>query len=105
MVRPMVPPAPAHVNEQPMADCEETLRELEVFLDGELTPEDIDHIRHHLEDCLDCLQVFDFHAELRTVIRTKCQEQQVPPGLMERVKACFGDDVTAGDRPEPLGQS
>jgi len=86
-----------------MADCEETMRELEVYLDGELTPADIEHIRHHLEDCLDCLQVFDFHAELRAVIRVKCQEQVVPPGLLERVKACFGDDIAAAglDMPRP----
>ena len=76
-----------------MADCEETLRELELYLDGELSTHDLAHIRSHLEGCMDCLQVFDFHAELRQVIATKCREQQVPPGLLERVKACFGEQA------------
>jgi len=78
-----------------MPDCEETLRELEMFLDGEMSAEELAHVRVHLQDCLDCLHVFDFHVELREVIRAKCQEQEVPPGLMERVRSCFGDDVVA----------
>ncbi|MCU1358767.1 MAG: rsrA, partial [Ilumatobacteraceae bacterium] len=50
-----------------MADCNETLRELDAFLDHELTAETHVAIRAHLEGCPDCLQTFDFHAELRTV--------------------------------------
>ena len=49
-----------------MADCNETLRELEAFLDGELSEEARDVIHAHLGGCTDCLQAFDFHAELRT---------------------------------------
>jgi mycothiol system anti-sigma-R factor len=56
-----------------MADCEETLRELYTYLDGEL-PTDSEHtVAAHLEGCLDCLQAFDFHAELRAVIAKKCR--------------------------------
>ena len=80
-----------------MADCEETLRELQAFLDGEMTPEELEHVRLHIDDCLDCLHVFDFHEELRMVIRTKCREQAIPDGLVERVRACFGDTATSPD--------
>ena len=73
-----------------MADCEETLRELELFLDGEMSAREFEHVRHHLEECLECLQIFDFHAELRTVIRSKCREQKMPPGLLARIEECFG---------------
>ncbi len=76
-----------------MADCNETLRELETFLDDELTDETRLHIRAHLEGCLDCLQAFDFHAELREVVATKCHNDELPPGLLDRIAACFGDDV------------
>jgi anti-sigma factor (TIGR02949 family) len=78
-----------------MADCEQTLRELEIFLDGELTADDLEHVRAHLGECLDCLQVFDFHMELKSVIRAKCREQQIPPGLLGRVKSCLGDEHAA----------
>ncbi len=73
-----------------MADCEETLRDLYAFLDHEVAPSTREHIEHHLAGCLDCLQAYDFHAELRTVIKEKCRDE-VPPGLMDRVRACFGE--------------
>ena len=51
-----------------MSDCNDTLRELETFLDDELTPETRDAIHAHLDGCPDCLQAFDFHAELKAMI-------------------------------------
>ncbi len=74
-----------------MGDCNETLRELDHFLDGELSTEARVAIQHHLEGCLDCYSAFDFHAELKQVIARKCASEAVPPGLLDRVKACFGD--------------
>ena len=38
-----------------MADCNETLRELYLYLDGQLTDEDRAHIAQHLEDQLGTL--------------------------------------------------
>ena len=75
-----------------MADCNETLRELETFLDDELTDETRAGIQAHLGGCQDCLQAFDFHAELRTVISTKCKNDEMPPGLLSKIEACFGED-------------
>lgn len=77
-----------------MSDCEEILEELYEFLDGELTPETKESIRRHLDGCLDCLHIFDFHAELRMVIAAKCRDE-VPPGLLERVQQCFGAEEDA----------
>ena len=78
----------------PMADCEEVLRELYGFLDGELTPEAKKAIGRHLDECLDCLHVYDFHAELRIIIARKCREQSMPPGLLARVKDCLGMEAS-----------
>ena len=78
-----------------MTDCNETLRDLETFLDGELSDDALRLVREHLGGCLDCLQAFDFHAELRQVISAKCQTDEMPPGLLDRIRGCFGDDVTA----------
>ena len=68
------------------ADCQEALEELYTFLDGELTAEKRIHIRQHLDDCNPCLEAFDFEAELRIVISTKCRES-VPESLKERIRA------------------
>jgi len=75
-----------------MADCNETLRELEAFLDGELPRATHDSVHIHLEGCMDCLQAFDFHAELRAVVREKCSNDEMPPGLLAKIEACFGED-------------
>jgi mycothiol system anti-sigma-R factor len=82
-----------------MSDCNETLRALEDFLDDELTPTSRGAIQAHLDGCLDCLSAFDFQAELRIVIRTKCQQDEMPAGLLERIERCFGLD----DEGDPIG--
>lgn len=82
-----------------MADCNETLRELEAYLDGELHPHAQHAVQAHLDGCLDCLQAFDFHAELRMVITEKCRTDELPPGLLDRIRRCFGDDPGPRDFP------
>jgi mycothiol system anti-sigma-R factor len=83
-----------------MADCEETLRELETYLDGETTVEVHERVHAHLAGCLDCLHAFDFHAELKMVIAEKCHSEQLPPGLLDRIEACFGiEGSTPGEVP------
>jgi len=81
-----------------MSDCNETLRELEQFLDNELT-DDARHVIHaHLEGCPDCLQAFDFHAELKAVIAAKCHNDEIPPGLLSKIEQCFGEDFDGDGR-------
>jgi mycothiol system anti-sigma-R factor len=74
------------------ADCTETLRELDLFLDGELEPKQYEAIRHHLDGCMDCLGAFDFHAELKIVIAQKCNNDEMPPDLLSKIERCFGTD-------------
>jgi mycothiol system anti-sigma-R factor len=78
-----------------MDDCEQILREIYPYLDAELSAETRAEIQGHLDDCLDCLHVYDFHAELRMVIAAKCREQTVPPGLLAKVRDCLGMDSVA----------
>jgi len=85
-----------------MADCDETLHELETYLDHELTPGARRAIQAHLDGCLNCLHAFDFHAELRLIIADKCREEPLPPSLLARIQDCFG--VGDLDEPDPTGQ-
>ncbi|MFZ8998241.1 MAG: zf-HC2 domain-containing protein [Ilumatobacteraceae bacterium] len=79
-----------------MADCNETIRELEAFLDGELPDEIRAHIDVHLGGCMDCLQAFDFQAELRAAIRRKCSTDVMPPTLLDRIRSCLDADFDPG---------
>lgn len=83
-----------------MPDCNETLRELEAFLDSELSEETHLAIRSHLEGCPDCHQAFDFHAELKIVVAQKCSSDAMPAGLLAKLEACFGE--IDGDLDDPL---
>ena len=72
------------VNEPTAGDCAESLQELYTFLDGELTTERRLHIRAHLDGCQNCYEAFDFEAELRIVVSTRCRDE-VPDSLRNRV--------------------
>ena len=80
-----------------MGDCDDALHELYTFLDDELTAENRARILHHLDACHDCLEVFDFEAELRIVIAAKCRDE-APPGLLDRIRARLASEAGgAGD--------
>jgi len=64
--------------------CEEALKELYVYLDGELTDEKRSMITGHLDDCNPCLEAFDFEAELRIVISKRCHDD-VPESLKLKI--------------------
>lgn len=76
-----------------MANCKETIRELDAFLDGELPSDLRAHIHEHLDACVDCLQAFDFQAELKQAIRRKCSTDELPDGLLGRIEMCFDADL------------
>ena len=76
-----------------MATCNETLRELERFLDEELESDQRDDIMSHVQQCTDCHQAFDFHTELRVVIREKCMNDEIPADLVSRIELCLGEDL------------
>lgn len=75
-----------------MADCNKTLRELYGYLDGELSDADRTHIEHHLDDCSPCLEAFDFTAELRQVVRSRCVDQ-VPESLRLRIADAIAEEA------------
>ena len=82
----------------PVADCNETLRELEAFLDDELSDDNRDQIHAHLGGCPDCHQAFDFHAELKAVIAAKCRQDEMPAGLLSRIEECLQADIDGDGR-------
>ena len=72
-----------------MADCgpicQETLREIQRFLDGELDPGAKVAIEHHLSDCNPCMQRTEFRRHLKGMISSKCVGDDVPAALIEKI--------------------
>ncbi len=76
-----------------MADCNETLKELDRFLDNELASEAISDLSVHLEGCVDCQQTFEFHAELRNIVKLSAKQEPLPQSLLSKIKDCFGTEL------------
>jgi len=73
-----------HDHDHSATPCEDALKELYVYIDGELTEEKRSIIAGHLDDCNPCLEAFDFEAELRIVISRRCHDD-VPESLKLRI--------------------
>lgn len=67
-----------------MADCNEAVARLYNYLDGELTLERRAVIQRHLDECHNCIEAFEFEAELKAAISRGCRET-VPESLRLRV--------------------
>jgi mycothiol system anti-sigma-R factor len=75
-------------------DCMETVHRLYHFLDGELTDDRRTEIARHLDDCSPCLHAFDFEADLRRLIASRCKDH-VPDHLKERIAAAIDHEHQA----------
>jgi len=85
--------------------CHQVLEAMYLFLDREeLTPDQRSHVQEHLDECIPCLEAFEFHAELKHVVAKRCRDE-VPAHLYERVRLALsvelGEDcVGRGTRAE-----
>ena len=75
-----------------MEDCRQTLSELEMFLDGELSEDQHQEVLDHLHACMECFHTYDFQAELRQIIAAKCANETLPPGLADRIRQSLTDE-------------
>ncbi len=66
-------------------DCKEAARRLHELIDGELTPETEETIRHHLKDCAPCMAVYEFEEAFCRFVRIKAKSQTTPGDLKERI--------------------
>jgi anti-sigma factor (TIGR02949 family) len=68
-------------------DCEQVVKQLWDYLDGELTDDKMSEVRAHLKACRGCFPHFDFEREFLEAI-AKCKgEQAAPEELRRRVLA------------------
>ena len=69
-------------------NCEETLREIESFLDGELDVIVQDQIEVHLSDCNPCMQRAEFRRHVKVDDpRRSARGDDVPPALERRIRS------------------
>ena len=69
-------------------NCDGALAELYRYLDGELTEEVRLRIEVHLRECSPCLEAFDFEAELKRLVASRCRDT-CPDELRSRIQAAI----------------
>ncbi|HEX2426091.1 MAG TPA: zf-HC2 domain-containing protein [Actinomycetota bacterium] len=67
-------------------DCQEVLRRLELYLDGELDGGLCIDIEEHLVTCGTCTGHSDFQRRLKEILRAKCGCHEVPSQVLQRVR-------------------
>jgi mycothiol system anti-sigma-R factor len=68
-------------------DCEHVLKQIELYLDGELVSSMRVEIEQHLGGCDPCSGHATFQRRLKEILRSKCGCDQVPPELVDRLRA------------------
>jgi mycothiol system anti-sigma-R factor len=68
-------------------ECEQALRDIERFLDGEMTAPQAVEVESHLHSCTPCMERADFKRHLRVLIAERCGCDEVPETLRLRVAA------------------
>ena len=67
-------------------DCSDCLKQLDRYLDRELTDEEIEEVRRHLTDCPPCEDRFRLEAHLKRLVKVCCDQGTAPAGLRERLR-------------------
>ncbi len=68
-----------------MINCRDCASALNVYLDRELSDDDIAQVRQHLDACGGCLHLYQFEESLRRLVRVRCLEQAAPESLRTKI--------------------
>lgn len=69
-----------------MSNCNEALSRLHLYIDRELSLEEMAVVRHHLEHCPPCLEVFRVEQNVLRFVGTCCRATRAPESLKARVE-------------------
>jgi mycothiol system anti-sigma-R factor len=78
-------------------ECEQTLREIERWLDGECDPTVHTEVQTHLSGCNPCMQRVEFRRKLKVVVQTKCTGEALPVELHDKLKGLLRTLDSSGD--------
>jgi len=67
-------------------DCAVVIREVWAMLDGEVTDDERDRLRRHLDHCPACLRHYGVEERIKNLIATKGSGETAPSYLVERVR-------------------
>jgi len=65
---------------------QECLKKLQLFLDGEASPEQCEDFKSNINECMPCFQHYHFDKAIKELLKIKCVSQ-APPDLIENIKS------------------
>ena len=65
--------------------CSEVLDRVYWYLDGEVSEDDCDHIRQHLDECGPCLREYGLEEAVKRLVAKHCGCDPVPSELRSKV--------------------
>jgi anti-sigma factor (TIGR02949 family) len=86
------------MTERSRISCEQALRLLAEYLDGELSDLERHDVRHHLDTCRSCYSRVEFETRLRVEIASLARVP-VPNQFEERVRTLIGHFESIPDHP------
>jgi anti-sigma factor (TIGR02949 family) len=72
--------------------CEEAFRRLDDYLDRELSSEETELVKEHLDICAGCAREFNFEASLLRGVRSKLRQIELPESLQARILDVLKDE-------------
>ncbi len=76
-----------------MVDCNEVLREVELYLDGELPADQSRVIAEHLVTCWPCQERAEFRTALQLLVASKCTRDAMPATLVSRIRLVIEEEA------------
>jgi mycothiol system anti-sigma-R factor len=75
-------------------DCMQTIARLHLYIDRELSEEEVAVVQQHLENCPSCECRFHFDIRIKKLIHERCTIEYAPAHLREAVmRLARGEDV------------
>ncbi len=68
-------------------ECEHVLRQIELYLDGELVGAARVEVETHLGGCDPCTGHSEFQRRLKEMLRDSCGCYEIPAELVERIRS------------------
>ena len=75
-------------------ECQQALREIERYLDGEMEAPEHARLDAHLHECSPCMDRAAFKRDVKQLIAEKCGCDQMPADLSDRVRSLLDQAST-----------
>ncbi len=76
--------------------CEEALRRVHEFIDGELEDVSTAEVQAHFEQCQRCYPHLRLEQAFREAMRRACADEKAPDGLRDRLEKMLAEAAESG---------